>query len=165
MKESNHLYLRKMASKDIRVVEEWLNKDYIKKWFGDPRDWLNEIYNYNGEYSWIKHYIVEYNHVQIGFCQYYDTGKTGEGYAWDHEPAGTYGIDYLIGDEQYLGKGIGNRVIEELSKVVIINEEPVQLIADPIKENVASIRVLENNGFKYDDATGLYKLFTKEIVR
>ncbi|GIO41561.1 N-acetyltransferase [Paenibacillus apis] len=161
MDELNNIYLRKMSSNDISLVKEWLNKAYIKKWFGDPQEWLNEIKNDDGRYSWIVHHIVEYNQVPIGFCQYYDIGKTGVGYAWDNEPCGTYGIDYLIGDEQLLGKGIGNKLIKELNKLVIDNEKPVQLIADPIKENIASIRVLVNNGYEFDKVTGLYKLIVK----
>ncbi|MNI38595.1 Aminoglycoside N(6')-acetyltransferase type 1 [compost metagenome] len=164
MDELINVNLRKMSSHDILLVEEWLNKAHVKKWFGDPQEWLNEIHNCNGQYSWIIHHIVEYNQVPIGFCQYYDVSKTGGGYSWDNEPPGTYGIDYLIGDESLLGKGIGNRIIKELTRWVIENEKSLQLIADPIEENIASIRVLVNNGYKFDKVTGLYKLIVSNQV-
>ncbi|MNE18636.1 Aminoglycoside N(6')-acetyltransferase type 1 [compost metagenome] len=160
MIESN-VCLRKMRTEDIHLVEQWLNKDHIKKWFGDPQEWLEEINNFDGKYSWIVHYVVVYDEVPIGFCQYYDISRTGKGFAWDHEPIGTYGIDYLIGDERFLGKGFGSRIINKINEVVINNEGPVQLIADPIQENIASIRVLEKNGYIHDTETGLYKLSIK----
>ncbi|WP_159065779.1 hypothetical protein [Gorillibacterium timonense] len=39
------VYLRRLSSNDISLVEEWLNKPHIIKWFGDPQEWLNEIHN------------------------------------------------------------------------------------------------------------------------
>lgn len=153
----NKITIREMYELDIPLIQDWLNKEHIRKWFGDPQEWYNEICDCEGKFSWIVHFIVEYNDEPIGFCQYYDCSKTGKGYAWDNEPIGTFGIDYLIGNEQFLGRGLGNKIVKRLNEIVIDKETPTQIIADPIKENIASIKVLENNGFYYDKLTKLYK--------
>ncbi|MCO1603339.1 GNAT family N-acetyltransferase [Desulfosporosinus nitroreducens] len=156
--DSGDLNIRKVKNVDIPLFEEWLNKEHIRKWFGDLSEWLNEIYNREGQYYWINHYIIEYEDRPIGFCQYYDCGKTDEGYAWDNEPESTFGIDYLIGNEHFLGKGIGNQIVKKLTQMIIYKENPAQIIADPVKDNIASSKVLEYNSYFFDDYTGLYKL-------
>lgn len=151
------LKLRKMNNQDIPLVEKWLNKKHVRKWFGDPGEWLNEIYNREGQYDWINHYIIEYEDKPMGFCQYYDCSKTGEGYGWDNESEGTFGIDYLIGNEEFLGKGIGKQIVNKLTQMVIENENPTQIIADPLEGNSVSRKVLEYNDYFWDDLKGLYK--------
>lgn len=67
---AGRLNIRKMSDTDIPLIEEWLSKEHIRKRFGDPREWLHEIRHRNGKYDWIIHYMVEYDDVSIGFCQY-----------------------------------------------------------------------------------------------
>lgn len=156
--KSEHLSIRAMENADIKLVKDWLYKEHIRKWYGDPCEWLEEIYDQKGHFVWITHCIIEYNYEPIGFCQYYDCSKTGSGFSWDNEPKGTFGIDYFIGEERYLGKGLGRCVVKLIGQQVMKNEFAIQLIADPVQENIKSIRVLEKNGYDFSATTKLYKL-------
>lgn len=42
------IILKPLAEKDIILMESWQDKEYIKKWFGDKEDWLNEINERDG---------------------------------------------------------------------------------------------------------------------
>jgi RimJ/RimL family protein N-acetyltransferase len=156
--DAEQLSIRGIVDTDIQMIKDWLYKDHIQKWYGDPCEWLEEIYDHEGRFDWITHCIIEYKAEPIGFCQYYDCSKTGKGYSWDNEPNGTFGIDYFIGEERYLGKKLGSCVVRLVGQQVIKTESLVQLIADPVPENIKSIRVLEKNGYVFCAATGLYKL-------
>lgn len=58
----------------------------------------------------------------------------------------TYEIGYLIGEEEYLNKGIGKRIIQLLEeKIIQIGGKEIS--ADPSEENIISIKVLLKNGF------------------
>lgn len=149
--------LRHVTPQDFPTIERWLNKDYIKKWYGEPEEWLSEIRNDSGEFGWLHHCMVLYQETPIGFCQYYDCSKTPPGFEWDAEPKGSFCIDYLIGEEPYLKQGLGSSIIQKLCQLICTHESPVQILADPVPENVDSIRLLERNGFTLDPATGLYK--------
>ena len=156
------IFLRQInRAEDLSTISEWLHKDYIKNWYGDPEEWLSEIRNNSGKFDWIHHYMVVYQDMPIGFCQYYDCSKTSEGCEWDAEPLGTFGIDYMIGEEIFLKKGVSNVIIQQLCRLICTLETPVQIIADPDPENIASIRSLEKNGFALDPTTGLYKMKIK----
>jgi len=155
--DKDRVNIREYGSCDISIVEVWLNKDYITKWFGEPKQWLDEIQNVSGEFGWINHFILEYDGTPFGFCQYYECSKTPKGFEWDNEPPGTFGIDFLIGEEDFLNKGLGSIIIRKLIDLIVKKENPVQILADPDKENAISIKLLEVNGFALDEATGLYK--------
>lgn len=155
--------LRKLEDRDIPMVKVWLQQAYIAKWFGEVDEWMNEMQGRFGEYSFIHHFIAERDGAPIGFCQYYNWGSLPpDDETGPPEPAGTYGIDYLLGEETLLGKGIGKRLVKLISdKVVEENANVYQLVADPTveehKTNTASIKVLEANGFRYDETGKLYK--------
>jgi len=155
----NRVIFREYCSSDFSIIESWLNKDYIKQWFGEPKEWLDEIQNLDGEFDWINHFIVEYVGIPFGFCQYYDCSKTPKGFSWDKEPPGTFGIDFLIAEERFLNMGLGSVIIQKLTDLIVTRENPVQILADPDMENTVSIKLLEKNSFVYNEATGLYFLF------
>jgi len=143
--------LRPLADEDVNLFLKWLDKDYIYKWMcpkGDEhrQEWLNEINDRHGKYSFIKHFMVYFNDVKIGFCQCLDCFYAQEYYGAIAEKGSTYGIGYLIGEEEYLNKGIGKTIIKILEeKIIQIGGK--EIIADPLPENTVSIKTLLNNGF------------------
>ncbi|MBF4695256.1 GNAT family N-acetyltransferase [Fusibacter ferrireducens] len=163
--DKKKLSLRPVNKQDFSTIEVWLNKDYIKKWYGEPSEWMLEIRNDSGNFDWLNHYIVLYQDMPIGFCQYYDCSKTSAGFEWDSEPQGTFCIDYLIGQDAFLKKGLGSVIVQQLCRLVCTLEDPVQIIADPVPENIDSIKLLEKNGFTLDPITGLYKIKTEKLKR
>lgn len=157
--DTRKVALRPLIKSDFALVETWLNKDYIKKWLGDPEEWMAEIRNENGEHSYYTHFIVMYADISFGYCQYYDASKTPKGYEWDNE----HGIGYFIGEENCLNKGLGDYIVQTVCQYAIEEVDPVQLFADPSLENVKSIRLLERNGFTFDLMTRLYKYPVKKL--
>jgi len=146
--------IREFKLEDLNNMRVWLEQDYIQKYWGVPQDWIKEI-SENISADWVKYFIVEHD-TPIGFLQYYDTDKAPQG-EWSHEPIGTVGIDYLIGDMEYLGKGYGSKIVRLLVDFIKSKNEYDYIVADPIEENDPSIKVLKNNGFK-QKANGLFCL-------
>ena len=160
-----NLKLQNFEDQDLIIYEKWLRKDYMLKWYKNADDWLYEAKNRHDKFNWITMFIIYHNNNPIGFCQYYDCSKTGNGYSWDNEPQGTFGIDYCIGEERYLGQGLACYIIKLIGQQVLRNEIAIQLIADPVLENSNSIRALEKNGYVFCAATGLYKLAMHQLSR
>ena len=143
--------LRPLTDEDVNLFLGWLDKEYVYKWMcpkGEEhrQDWLNEINDRNGKYSFIKHFIVYFDDVKIGFCQYLDCFYAPEYYGATLEKSFAYGIGYLIGEEKYLNKGIGKIIIKMLEeKIIEIGGK--EIVADPSPENTASVKTLLSNGF------------------
>jgi len=152
------LTLRKINNSDISLLAEWLNKDYILKWYHDTDDWLQEINGRNDEFSWIHHFIVMDEETPVGFCQYYDCYDANDIEIWYEviKRGDTFSIDYLIGNESYLGKGYGKSLVKLLTETVWQKERANQVIVQPDEDNHASNHVLMVNGYIYDKCKNYY---------
>jgi len=153
----NFIELHNFTDEDIKLFEQWINNDYIKKWYGNLNDWIYEVNNRNGEFNFIKHFIVKYNDQKIGFCQYYDCYYAQEEWYKINNPKEKYSIDYLIGEEEYLNKGYGKIIIKILIKKIKA-EGGKEIIVQPELENKASNGVLIANGFTYNKDNEYYRL-------
>lgn len=156
--KNNLLTLRPVQDEDIGLLTVWLNKDYVLKWYHDADEWLNEISGRHGQYSWIHHFIVMDGNASIGFCQYYDCYDANDMEDWYEvaQPHDTFSIDYLIGEESYLGKGYGKAIVKLLTDKIQQNEQARQIIVQPEKDNHASNHVLTANGYLYDEQKEYY---------
>lgn len=56
----------------LQLLDNWLRKEYVIKWYNDADEWLNEIRARNAEFSFLHHYIVYVEDKPIGFGQWYD---------------------------------------------------------------------------------------------
>ena len=71
-------------------------------------------------------------------------------------PSSTVGTDQFIGDLDYIGKGVGTRMIKEfITYLSTIEPKVTTIIVDPEPENRAAIRCYEKVGFK---KVGVYEL-------
>ena len=156
--KNKELILRPLNDTDIALLTLWLNKDYILKWYHETDEWLAEINDRHGTYTWIHHFIVMDGKTPIGFCQYYDCYDANDMEDWYNitVPGDTFSIDYLIGNEAYLGKGYGKAIIRLLSDTIQAVEGAKRIIVQPETENHASNHVLMANGYVYDEQQKYY---------
>lgn len=101
----------------------------------------------NGEYKWLTHLIVLWQGRPIGLCQYY---KCEDSKDEDFETlpiSGSYGIDYFIGEETCIGKGLGKEMIKLLVNKVFSFPDAQRITADIDRENTASERTLLSSCF------------------
>ena len=158
--------LRTFQDNDLQLLDKWLHQRYIEKWFDVPGvctldDWLYEAKNRHSEFKWITYFIALLEDFPVGFCLYYKCKDAKEDWYGDVSLEGTYSIDYLIGEEICLGKGIGKRMIAQLAEMIFTHENAKKIIVQPDKDNAASCNVLLANGFTFDRTTNIYEI-TKE---
>lgn len=151
------LELRLLDENDEALVEDWLNREHVKRWYEIPHlevtldDWMNEIKGRNAEFKWLTHLIAVWQGRPIGLCQYYKCADSDEDFG-ALPRAGSYGIDYLIGEEAYLGKGLGKGIIALLVDRIFSFPDAQRVTADIDSENKASEGALLSCGFELFDA-------------
>lgn len=148
------MYFREFNQTDIDLFSTWLHKEYIRKWYNEPQDWLIEVKS--DEFSFIHHFIVEENGFPIGFCQYYDYAIPGEDWHVTFDITDTYSIDYLVGEEAFLGKGYGKKIVEQLVKKIFEETNAMKVIVQPDEENAASRNTLLSTGFQLDEENNIF---------
>ncbi|MEG0505689.1 MAG: GNAT family N-acetyltransferase, partial [Raoultibacter sp.] len=112
----------------------------------------------NDEFSFLQHFIVEVENRSIGFCQIYEYHHSSETWHGNTEIDGTYSIDYLIGDTDYLGKGYGTAIINALIEKIRLEPSAKRIIVQPEPENKASCNTLLSCGFSFDTSNEIYVL-------
>lgn len=152
----NLLKIRMLHDEDIPLLKAWLHKEHVSKWYENPDSWLAEVDGRFDTYSFINHFIALYDGNPIGFCQYYTCADANEDWYGEISPVGSYSIDYLIGEENYLGKGFGKAIVDLLVKTVFSLNEAQRIIVLPEMENTASCNTLLANGFFFDQKNKLY---------
>lgn len=142
--------LRPLWDADVDLLKKWLAMSHIARWYEHPDEWIREIRERHGEFSFIRHYIAEVDGVAMGFCQYYDCyyGRQHENWYTVDEPGVMYSIDYLIGEPEYLRRGYGREMVRLLGEILAgLGAE--RIIAQPDPENASSRNVLEANGYVF----------------
>lgn len=146
-----------LQDKDVPLVISWLNNEHVKRWYEIPsqnvsiKDWIYELEERNGEYNWLNHMLVLWNDEPIGMCQYYKCSDSIDEDFGSLPIEGSYGIDYLIGEKKYLGKGLGRAMIKALIGLIFTFSDAQRVTADIDMENKASQGVLLSCGFKLLD--------------
>ena len=145
--------LRPLNDDDIALAEGWLNKEHVKQWYEIPHmgvtiaDWMHEIKEHDGAFRWITHLIAMHHGRPIGLCQYYKCADSTDEDFGTLPIKGSYGIDYLIGEESCLGKGLGKRIIVSLVDRIFSLPDAVRITADIDGNNKASENALLSCGF------------------
>jgi len=149
------------------MIENWLNKEHVKRFYEIPsigvslEDWMYEIRERNGEFHWLSHFIAMWDECPIGLCQYYGCENSDED--WGAFPvAGSYGIDYFIGEEAFLGKGLGKGTIMLLVSRIFSLPDAQRVTADIAGDNIASEKALLSSGFTLFDAERCRYVIEKE---
>lgn len=154
------LELRLLKDDDIFLVEAWLNKEHVKRWYEIPNqgvsidDWIYELKERDGEFKWLTHLIVLWQGRPIGMCQYYKCEDSKDEDFGTLEIQGSYGIDYLIGEEECIGKGLGKKMILTLMDKIFSFPDARRVTADIDTNNKASENTLLSCGFTLLDAGG-----------
>lgn len=152
----NQIKLREFEDDDIGLFKKWLYAPHVAKWYDHPLDWIDEIGKRRDEFSWIHHYIVEFGGNPVGFCQYYEYLRSGETWHGDADIEGAYSIDYMIGDSNYLGRGLSKTIVAELIRKIRLHPNAKRVIAQPEPENVRSCGLLLSSGFAFDSHNEIY---------
>ncbi len=155
--------LKDFTNNDIPLFTKWLNKPYIKKWYTDTEDWLNEVSS--DKFDFIHHFIVLEDEIPFGFCQYYDYSQGGENWHGKIDISDTYSIDYLIGEEAFLKKGNGTKIIQLLTSKVFSETPAKQIIVAPEKENSASRNTLFSAGYSFDEENDIIMIKRSSVCK
>jgi len=150
------LTFRPLTDDDLPLLHRWLNDPGVVRWWeGDDVSWDGVVRDYGGGGDGPEeHYIAVAGGRPVGWIQCGGVSNWPEEYeSWrslgvDDAAAG---IDYLVGDPDARGGGLGSAMIRTFVDEVVFGRHPewTQAGADPHVDNVASWRALEKAGFRF----------------
>jgi RimJ/RimL family protein N-acetyltransferase len=136
--------------KHLTLFRRWLATAHVKPFWQEPESdqELKEKFLVALPKRSVMAFIIEKANRPIGFIQYYDATKVGGGW-WENEKPGTFGVDVMIGEEGEIGKGQGQKVLEDFISFLQAKEPTAtSVIIDPDPKNRRAVRAFEKAGFK-----------------
>lgn len=154
MTVTDKVIFRPLSKADIPQMHIWFNKPHVQQYYS-LREWsLDEVESkllpYIENATNVFGFIILKADLPIGYVQCYRVAD----YPWPDQDISddiirqTAGIDLFIGDEKYIGSGLGTVVITEVLEQLIWPHFDY-CIVDPDMRNMAMIKCCENSKFKH----------------
>ncbi|MFJ7666378.1 GNAT family N-acetyltransferase [Lysinibacillus sp. NPDC097195] len=149
----NPINIRKMTENDYAIMAKWLSTKEVLEFYGDvnsPFSLAQVKQKYEprvlGE-SPVSSFIVELNHLPIGYMQYYIIKANDQKEFGYTENQVIYGIDQFIGYPSLFNKGYGTIMVRHFIDFIINTTDAEVIIVDPEISNTRAIRCYEKCGF------------------
>ncbi len=147
--KNQDIHFQPMVRADVPLYYQWLEKEYIGSlWLQEgyePKEAILKKIEGNG-HDWP--YLIMLGDVPIGYIQAWSWNNLPEKPSiFPDEPEQTYGMDLFIGEEEYLNKRYGTRIVKEFSQMLFEEKGARKLIIDPFVNNKQAIRCYEKAGF------------------
>ena len=148
----HHVALRAMTRGDLPEVLRWRQQDHVRPWWvSDGEPTLEAVTAKYGPdidgTSATRMWVLEVNGRSVGFIEDYRIGDYPE-YALLGPDPDAIGIDYMIGEPAWVGRGIGLLMIWAwMARARTRFPEARSVFSAPDHRNHPSIRVLRKAGF------------------
>ena len=144
-----------LRSVDLPLLATWLARPHVARWWREPSDLKAVAQRYgplrDGRDP-TEAFIVHFGGRPIGYVQRYLIDEDPE---WRESiqrklgDAGGIGIDYLIGEDDLVGKGVGRQLISRFAEACWDRyPSAVQITVCLQQDNLASWRALKASGFR-----------------
>lgn len=153
------LQFRPLGRADLPSLLRWFQAPHAAEWFADQPGDLAALERKFGPRidgrARTSVEIVEIDGVPCGYAQRYRVRDYPE-YAAAAGDDEAVGVDYIIGAPEFVGRGIGARMIWQYLRDVVLPAFPnaPRVLASPDVRNGRSIRTLEKAGFRRGHEAG-----------
>jgi RimJ/RimL family protein N-acetyltransferase len=107
------IVFRPIRTDDFRLLKTWQAKPHVIEVWGNP-DYEEpyEQYVLRSDDGSVEQFVIEIDYKPIGYFQFYWASRVGDGWWVGYDDA-TVGIDFYIGEVEWLGRGVGLNILEE----------------------------------------------------
>jgi len=135
-----------VTAADLPRLRRWLEKPHVARWWPDAGAGVAEIARGLEEPGFAA-YLVWHGGRPFAYLQVYDPfAEAGHPYR-DH-PAGSRGLDTIIGVSAMRGRGHGPAMLSVMAERLFAAGAP-RLLIDPDPANERAIRAYEKAGFRH----------------
>lgn len=155
------MIFKPLQSNHFPLLLKWLEAPHVKAWWDQNIEWTPELIEEkygtytegykveNGVRKPIHAYIVCVDNTDIGYIQFYNAHDFSRetSIALETLPNSLVALDIFIGDELFVGKGMGSVIMEKFLKEYIDPYYDVVFV-DPDTANIQAIKAYKKAGFK-----------------
>lgn len=152
----------KLEQKHVDTIFAWLNEPHVKEFWDNTQAHKDDIVNFvegrktpstyaDGEYVY---WIASYNSSPFAFFmtikETHDSPINQEKLEYLSKTGNTYGVDYMIGNPEFFGKGYGAKTLSEFMEFFRdeYDTKADTFLIDPASDNPRAKNVYMNAGFE-----------------
>jgi aminoglycoside 6'-N-acetyltransferase len=138
---------------------KWLQAPHVKAWWDKNIQWTPQllkekygsyIHGYKleaGIKEPLQAYIISIDAQPVGYIQLYNPRDYFGEELMDELTDSLAGLDFFIGETEYLGKGLGSLILRKFLEEYV-DPSYDSCLVDPNTANIRAIRAYEKAGFK-----------------
>ena len=126
------------------ILHQWLQLNHVREFWDDGDRDLEQVITHYLKTDETSRYLFYIDNIAVGYIQIYPISSTHRYAKLSNLARECSGIDFFIGNLNYLGKGLSGQVLTEFIANYSQNN-PV--IVDPIINNHKAIHIYQKIGF------------------
>jgi aminoglycoside 6'-N-acetyltransferase len=154
--------LKPLEKTHFSLLLKWLENSHVKRWWDSEIIWTGQLIcekygtyvqgykEENGIRKAMLAYIIYIDDREAGYIQFYNAYDFSreDGISLKHQglPESLAALDIFIGEEIFIGKGWGSRIIKKICQEYI-DPSFEACFVDPDSANLQAIRAYEKAGF------------------
>ena len=140
-----------LTEADLSLVEEWLRREHVARWWRDDIGESIAEYRHALEgHEPTDHFLIEVDGRPVGMIQTYLVSDYPEWEEVVQVGAGVAGVDLMIGETDLIGQGLGPQVLAQFARDVVFAQRGTHAVVGTVEEtNRRSWRAFEKAGFRY----------------
>lgn len=151
------IIFEELCALHFQLLLEWLEKEHVKKWWDSDiiytidlvkQKYGSYIHGYklvDGVKKNIRAYIVSINQKPAGYIQIYNAYDFLNSHELNGLPKNLGALDVFIGEEEFIGQGLGASTILEF---LHMHCKPYSyVLVDPDVRNTSAVKCYEKVGF------------------
>jgi aminoglycoside 6'-N-acetyltransferase len=138
---------RPLTEDDLPLVEQWLRREHVARWWRDEID--ESIAEYRAALEGREptdHYLIVGDGQPVGMIQTYLAADYPEWEEIVQVGPGVAGVDIMIGEEELIGRGLGPQILAAFVRDFV---KAPAVVATVEEENRRSWRAFEKAGFRH----------------
>ena len=147
---NQHITFQQATGLDKSLIHTWWNKPHVKEfWDNSPALWENVAhYLNNGVKDLFDYWLGFYDGVAFALVMTstIDITQPSVYAAYCPKESTTYTIDFMIGEEAYLGQGLAAATLQAFMD--FCPTEVTHFLIDPASSNTRAVHVYHKAGFK-----------------
>lgn len=147
-----------LDSSYFTLILKWLKAPHVEKFWHNDKVTIDSVKEKYGHYAKgykqagdinkpISAYIICLSGQKIGYIQFYNAYDFPRNVELLNLPDSLGALDIFIGEEEYIGKGIGSEVIRIFTNNYVLTKYKFAFV-DPEYNNEIAVKAFENAGFE-----------------
>ena len=135
---------RNLLLQHCQLLHQWLQLHHVREFWDDVDRELEQVVNHYIKTDETSRYLFYMNSIAVGYIQIYDINSTHQYAKLANLTSECCGIDFFIGNPNYLGSGLSYQIITQFIASYSQNKPT---IVDPLINNHKAIHIYEKVGF------------------